>query len=199
MDVSARSENDAYRNPLQVMMTLRKRYRDWVVASDRKLANPKPWPAGFDPKTNPVFAYNEITISAPRGEVFTALTDATSWPAYYPNCSRVKLLPGADGRTPTALEAGTRFSWATFGTSLTSEVSLYEKDDAIGWSAKSLGLTAFHRWILEPAPGGGTRLITEECQYGLTAKLSAPLLNPTMHGGHQLWLERLKARLERTS
>ncbi len=72
-----------------------------------------------------------------------------------------------------------------------SKVMLYEQDHALAWTAESLGTHAFHRWILF-ADGNGTRVITEECQNGLTALIDQFIMNPGLHATHQLWLEQLK-------
>lgn len=166
---------------------LRRNLPEWYETSARAQAHPKPWPARFNPQTDAVFSYNEIFLPGvtPR-EVFAVLVTARNWPRFYPNADDVQL-PAGD-----QLQAGMTFRWKTFATAQQSTVELFEPDAALGWTAESFGVHAFHRWILEPQ-GNGTRLITEECQNGFGATLVQALMNPSLHASHQLWLEQLKS------
>ncbi len=166
--------------------TLRQQFPDWYRVSSRSQAHPKPWPTRFNPKTDAVFSYNEIFLpGVTPHEVFAVLVTAGNWPNFYPNSDDVQLPIGEK------LQAGTAFRWKTFATAQQSTVELFEPDHALGWTAESFGVHAFHRWILEPQ-GNGTRVITEECQNGLGALLVRGLMNPSLHATHQLWLEQLK-------
>ena len=158
--------------------------------SDRAEAHPLPWPPGFDPATNPVFARNTLDIAASPAAVFAALVDARRWPVFYPNSADVVI---EDGRE-TVLRAGSSFVWRTFATPQKSKVLLYEPNTYLGWLARSLGTSAFHRWVLEPIVGG-TRVITEECQVGIIAHLDRYWMNRCLSVTHQIWLERLRDHL----
>ncbi len=165
---------------------LRRNCSEWFVTSNRSHAHPKPWPVRFNPQKDAVFSYNEIfipNISAAR--IFDLLVSAKNWPSFYPNSDAVNLL-GAEKLTENC-----EFRWKTFATAQLSKVELFEEDHALGWSADSPGTRAFHRWIIEPQ-NDGMRVITEECQNGITAWLDRALMNPALHASHQLWLERLK-------
>jgi uncharacterized protein YndB with AHSA1/START domain len=162
--------------------------------SDRSAAHPLPWPPGFDPVRNPVFSQNVLEIAAPPTAVFAALCAATEWPTFYPNAADVVIEEGREER----LRAGARFTWRTFSTRQASEVVVFEADRALGWTADSPGTRALHRWILEPVAGGtrvGTRVVTEECQFGLAARIDAHWMNRSLSATHQIWLEHLRARL----
>ncbi len=174
--------------PAQFLAKLGLEHPSWFKASPRSEAHPKPWPAGFDPKKSPVFAHNEVFIPAPPAQVFAALTDTSRWPSYLGDAGKIQLKSGAapGGR----LQLGTKYEWS-FGEKLKNEVTLFEQDKAIGWTADGTGSLAFHRWILEPVPGG-TRLITEEVTNGLGQELLGKGINPMLRAGHQLWLESLK-------
>jgi hypothetical protein len=176
--------------PLATFWKLRRRHGAWWTCSPRSEAHPMPWPAPFDPARSPVFARNEILVAAPPPRVFAELL-AARWPEYYPNAADVRLHGGA-----ATLGPGARFDWITFGTRQESEVTLFEQDRALGWTAGGAGARAYHRWILEPAPDG-TRLLTEECQVGITPRLIRALMNPGLHAAHELWLVRLRERIER--
>jgi hypothetical protein len=161
--------------------------------SERSAAHPLPWPPGFDPVKNPVFAHNALDIPAPPAAVFAALCEAPAWPTFYPNAADVVIEEGREQR----LRAGARFVWRTFSTRQASQVVLFEADRALGWTADSPGTRAFHRWILEPVADGtqlSTHLITEECQFGLAARIDAHWMNRSLSATHQIWLERLRAR-----
>lgn len=166
---------------------LRRNFPQWYETSSRALAHPKPWPARFNPQTDAVFSYNEMLLpGVTPHEVFAVLVAAPRWPSFYPNSEAVQL-PAGD-----QLQAGMAFRWKTFATLQRSTVELFEPERALGWTAESFGVHAFHRWILEPQ-SNGTRVITEECQNGFGTWLVQWWMNPSLHATHQLWLEQLKS------
>jgi uncharacterized protein YndB with AHSA1/START domain len=162
--------------------------------SDRASAHPLAWPAGFDPRANPVYARNSLDIAAPPTAVFAVLVDATRWPSFYPNADAVVIEQGRE----TTLRAGSRFTWRTFATPQESQVVLFEPNVSLGWTAKSPGTRALHRWVLEPT-AQGTHLITEECQVGIIASLDRYWMNRSLRVTHQIWLERMRDHLLETS
>jgi hypothetical protein len=182
-----------YTNPLEAFLKLRLRHREWWRSSPRGECHPRPWPPEFDPGRRgtkvKVFAHNEVLVPRPPQETFDALVHAAAWPSYYPNARKVRLPDGKE-----RLEAQMLFTWTTFGTTQKSTVREFEPGKALAWLAQSPGTDAYHRWILEPVDGA-TRLITEETQTGLVAALDRWIMNPGLHAAHQLWLERLKAKL----
>lgn len=187
----AKPDPSVGKNPATLLAHLTLKHRSWFKASKPADAHPRPWPTGFDPKTNPVFVHNEVFIPLPPREVFAGLVQSSRWPEYLGNAGKIDVRSGAGpGGT---LQLGSRYEWK-FGEKLKNEVTLFERDRAIGWVADGTGSKAFHRWILEPVPGG-TRLITEEVQKGLVPNLSKKAVNPMLHGVHQWWLESLKAQL----
>jgi hypothetical protein len=144
------------------------------------------------PQRAPVYGRNEILIPRPPEEVFAALTDASRWHEFYGNGGEVKIRSGA---SPSGgLGPGTVFDWKPFAAAHRSEVTLFEQDRAIGWTAKGFGTEVYHRWFLERVPGG-TRVITEEVQNGFGAQLVSPLMRKAMPAAHQLWLEGLEAHV----
>ena len=175
------------RTPFGWFAALGRHRRDDYVRSDRSQKHARPWEDGFDPDTNPVYAHNAIDIEVPVARVFGALANAVAWPRYYPNASNVVIEQGRE----TELRQGSRFEWTTFGTRQKSEVTLFEANVALGWTAESPGTHAYHRWILEPS-GTRTRVITEECQHGLVARLDQYWMSRSLHAAHQLWLETLR-------
>lgn len=139
-----------------------------------------------------MFAHNEIVIPGVAPEVvFGMLVRAGEWPRFYDNSADISSEPSPVPGALSELRLGSRFTWKTFGVRQKSEVTLYERARALGWTADSPGTHAYHRWLLL-AEGDGTRVITEECQTGPLAWVDSFVMNPSLHASHQLWLERLK-------
>lgn len=188
---TARPNPSVGKNPATLLAHLTLHQKGWLHASKKSDSHPMPWPAGFEPKKSPVFAHNEVFIPLPPSAVFAGLVDAARWPEHLGNAGKIDIRSG--GGPAGALQLGTRYRWS-FGEKLKNEVTLFEPNRAIGWTADGTGSKGFHRWILVPVPGG-TRLITEETQHGLVPKLAGKLTNPMLHGAHQWWLESLKKQL----
>jgi hypothetical protein len=93
-----------------------------------------------------------------------------------------------DGGRELAL--GTRFRWRTFGVAIRSQVKEHAAPERLAWDARGLGIDAYHAWWIERAPGG-CRVVTEETQHGIAARLGALLVPRRMSRGHDLWLARL--------
>jgi hypothetical protein len=145
------------------------------------------WPPGFEPDKSSVYAHNEIAIAAPRERVWRWLIRAAQWPQWYSNSDNVNFLRG----NPPDLAPDAEFKWKTFGATITSRVIVFEPARELGWDAHGI-LNAYHGWLLEPDNGGGSRVITEECQNGLVPKLAGWYLRPMLERGHQNWIESLK-------
>ena len=178
------------RTPLGWFRTLARDRRGDYTRSDRTLALTHPWPPGFDPATSAVYAHNALDIGAPPAVVFGVLVAATEWPSLYPNAAEVVIEDGKE----TVLRAGARFTWITFAVRQESEVTLFNPDVALGWTADSPGTRAFHRWWIEPR-GGGCRLVTEEAQFGPVAFVGRYWMNRSLRAAHQLWLECIRDRV----
>lgn len=148
------------------------------------------WPHDLRPESCPVFAHNERFVAAPAGRVWEELIRAPEWPGWYPNARRVRL----DGDA-TVLSAGTRFRWITFGVPVDCRVEVHDPPRHLAWRGTGLGAEGWHLWWLEPREGG-CRVTTEEVQRGLVPRLLRPLLVRGLLHFHQLWLDRLAARVE---
>jgi uncharacterized protein YndB with AHSA1/START domain len=147
------------------------------------------WPERYQPDRCPVHVTNEIVVSAAPERVWAWLVRAPLWPTWYPNSKNLRLLNG-DGRT---LQLGTQFHWRTFGVAIRSTVIECRPCERITWNAFGLGVDACHAWLIEPVPGG-TRILTEETQYGWAARLNTLFMPGRMHRLHQVWLENLGAQ-----
>jgi hypothetical protein len=82
------------------------------------------------------------------------------------------------------------FTWRTFGVKLKSTVQEFVPCERLAWSARGVGVDAYHAWLLLPRKSE-THVITEETQYGSLARLQKIILPRRMKRGHQMWLENL--------
>jgi uncharacterized protein YndB with AHSA1/START domain len=178
-------------NPLSSLLHFKREHAEHYTTTDRS-THPRAWPAGFDPKTAPVYSHSELFVDAPPHQVFRLITNAKQWTSFYEDISDVHVKGDAkgDGR----LRRGTEFSWRVFGTKQHSEVVEYEENRVLGWNARGLGDDAYHRWILVPE-GRGTRLISEEIQQGPGPALLAKHLNPALTAMHRSWVDAMRIKL----
>jgi uncharacterized protein YndB with AHSA1/START domain len=144
------------------------------------------WPDEHTPAASAFHAVNELQIPAEPEVVWAWLVRPDLWPRYYSNARLIRHLGGP---WPT-LELGSRWRWLSFGALVTSEVTEYAPVERLAWSAKELGGSGHHGWVLR-SEGGGTFVRTEETQKGLGIQLVKPALRPLMIRFHQRWLEGL--------
>lgn len=152
------------------------------------------WPDDLAPAHAALHAINVLDSDVSAEAVWPWLIRATRWHEHYPNCWGLKLLDhaaaGSDG-TLTDLQLGTRFRWWTLGVRVETVVEEFVPCERLAWRGEGLGARGYHAWLLEPIPGGGLRLRTEEVQHGIAPRLLQPLLLPSMQHTHQRWLEGL--------
>jgi len=91
------------------------------------------------------------------------------------------------------LQAGSVFHWKTFGVSLDSRVEEFVQNERLAWSARAMGINAYHAWLIERSPSG-CHVITEENQNGWVARLNASLRPDQTSRYHQFWLEMLREK-----
>ena len=149
------------------------------------------WPERYHPSRAPIHVVNELTIPASPDQVWAWLIRAPLWPSWYPNSSDVKLVD----RPVTELRLGTMFNWRTFGVKVRSTVQEFVPPERLAWSARGLGIDAYHAWVLLPRDSG-THVVTEETQYGALARTGSILMPGRMHRGHQVWLEQLSLKAQ---
>ena len=107
------------------------------------------WPEGIVPEQADLFAHNDIVIAAPAGKVWEHLIQATAWPDWYSNASRVTV------NSPSGLLGpGVTFDWTTFGANIHSTVHEFEPTARIGWYGETDQWLAYHTWLLEPRDDG---------------------------------------------
>lgn len=149
------------------------------------------WPERFRPGRAPVHVRNVGESSASPRDIWACLVRAKRWPEWYPNSHRVSIEGGAE-----VLSAGAVFRWSTFGVRLVSRVEEFVPESRIAWTARGVGVLAYHAWLIEPR-GNGATILTEETQYGALARLGHLLMPNRMRAGHDLWLERLDREASR--
>jgi Polyketide cyclase / dehydrase and lipid transport len=142
----------------------------------------------YDPRIAPVRVRNELVMNVAPERIWSVLVRAVEWPNWYPNSKRVRIESGG-----TDLYLGAQFSWCTFGVCLKSVVQEFAPFERIAWTAKAIGIDAYHAWLIVPA-ASGCRVITEETQYGWMARLADTMMPNRMHHYHQMWLDRLALR-----
>ncbi len=146
------------------------------------------WPAQFEPARAAVHVRNELLMAAPTGAVWDILIRAAEWPAFYDNARDVAIEGGGSD-----LFAGARFTWKTFGVRLESAVEEFAPPERIAWRAKTVGVLAYHAWLITPTDTG-CHVLTEETQHGVLARAGKLLFPSRMGVWHQRWLEGLAER-----
>ena len=110
----------------------------------------------------PVCESGEILIDAPPETVWDTLTDLHSWPNWMPGVTKMEV--------DEPLRVGTKFTWKAGPGSIRSEALETDRPRRVGWTGRTLGVTALHVWQLE-ASGDGTRVVTEESWSGPLARV----------------------------
>jgi hypothetical protein len=150
------------------------------------------WPKEFDPAGCPIHVRNDVVVGASSQVVWAWIIRARHWPAWYPNSSDVQILTDA---CSSDLFANVRFSWKTFGVRLLSQVREFLPCERIAWDAVGVGVRAYHAWLIVET-SQGTRVTTEETQWGWLARLNKLVMPNRMSYYHELWLGRLRDSAE---
>jgi uncharacterized protein YndB with AHSA1/START domain len=143
------------------------------------------WPDRYKPEATAVHARTELEMPVPPEAVWAWLVRAERWPTWCPDFAEVVI----EGGGPD-LRLGSRFRWRAFGVALTSRVEEFVEPERIAWSARSTGIDAYHAWLIERRHSG-CRVLTEENQNGLVARLNNALRPKFMPTMQKAWLERL--------
>jgi len=146
------------------------------------------WPEKYAPGRTPVHIRNELDMDVKPDLVWDWLVRAKLWPTWYSNSANVAVEGGGSD-----LGAGSRFRWKTFGVNLVSKVEEFVPVERLAWSARGMGIDAYHAWLIEPT-SLGCHVITEETQIGLLPRLNNIMRPNQMTRKHQEWLESLVAK-----
>lgn len=143
------------------------------------------WPERYRPEATAVHARTVLDVPAPPEVVWRWLVRAELWQQWYPHFRDIDIEGGGQD-----LAAGSRFRWKAFGIRLESRVEEFVPPERIAWTARALGVDAYHAWLIENA-SPGCRVVTEENQNGLVARLNAALRPGFMTGMQRDLLGRL--------
>lgn len=175
---------------------LKENYPDLYVASTPDQADARPWLDGFDPTSDDVFAHNELDYPGVSPQTLLALMVEGQSNRYYANSSAAT---DCSSGAQVTLTLGESYCWTTFGS--VQHMTIMElvddpSESVIAWEGGTTGVTSYHRWIFRQTDSG-THAITEECERGLLPDLGfySDRMNPSLHTGHQLWLEGMQSFL----
>jgi len=143
------------------------------------------WPEKYAPERAHVHVKNELEMDATPEAVWAWLVRAKLWPTWYANSEKVEVEGGGPDLGP-----GVSFRWKTFGVSLHSRVEEFVPQERMAWSARGMGIDAYHAWLIVPTPAG-CHVTTEETQLGLLPRLNKAVRPNHMSRKHQDWLEGL--------
>lgn len=136
----------------------------------------------------PVLASCEITVGTPPTEVWGVLADIAQWPSWVPGVREAHLEGEAAPDVP--------FRWMLNGMRVKSRLAVVRPGQELSWTGLLAGTRAVHRFLLEPAHGGGTLVRSEESIGGPLAGLlySSDKLRVVLDS----WTGALKAQMEKT-
>ena len=135
----------------------------------------------------PVLAAGEIEIASEPEAVWDVLTDFAAWPSWNPDVKSMAFEGG--------LAEGAEFRWKAGPGTITSTIRRVERPLLIGWTGKTLGMSAVHVYRLERRDGG-TLVTTEESFDGPIARLARRPLRRMLTTSLQAGLRALKTRVE---
>ena len=115
----------------------------------------------IDPRA-PVSGRAAGFIAASPLRVWELLSDLDSWPGWSPGVTEMHF--------QGPLQPGTEFDWYGGGRFIRSRLELVEPGVRLGWTGRTLGISARHVWTLTPE-GAGTMAVSEESFSGLVPRL----------------------------
>lgn len=143
----------------------------------------------FDIDRNaPAVGSGEIRIGASPEVVWDVIADIEHWPGWNQDIASASL----EGD----LVEGTTFRWKSGRSTITSTLRVVDPPRRLGWTGRTLGITAIHDWRLEPADGG-TLVRTDESWGGLLARLFSGYSRKTIEKAIASGLGYLKVEAER--
>ena len=136
--------------------------------------------------TAPITASREVIVDAAVGRVWQLLSQPENWADVDPDISDVYV----DG----AVIEGTRFSWRSGRTRMTSRFAIVDVEHEITWIGAAFGSKVVHRHVLTTINESTTRVYSEESMAG---PLLVLLYSSTkLSGALQKWLTAIKTRAE---
>ena len=136
----------------------------------------------------PAIASGRIEIAAEQQAVWDLLTDFERWPQWQSRVRSVSL----DGE----VEEGTVFRWKPGPTTITSTLHHVDAPREVGWTGKTVGISAVHVWRLH-ASEVGTSVATQESWDGRLVRLARGPMQKSLQKEIDAALEQLRAQAER--
>ena len=136
-------------------------------------------------RSAPVSTHLQVVIDAPPATVWHLLVDAPAWPSWQKQVT--------DVNPAQALAPHSRFDWKTGGTTVHSQVRLWEPEQRLVWTGNVLTLKAINSWRLSQQ-GSQTLVTTDESMDGPLITFLFP--SSKLAQADQAWLTSLKQAAE---
>jgi uncharacterized protein YndB with AHSA1/START domain len=154
-------------------------------------ANRINWPEQYEPKRVSFFVHNQIDIDASPEAVWKVIVQAETWPTWYEGAENVKVSNGTNG----VLGPRSAFTWSTMGLDFVSTVTEFQPPYRLSWESRKSTIQGYHAWLIIPTVTG-SRVVTEESQYGFMTLLQKIFVPNKLHRLHDVWLNQIKKRAE---
>ena len=135
----------------------------------------------------PVLAHHEIEIYAPAETVWDIHVHVNEWPSWQADI--------ADAALEGPFETGARFTWTSYGFTVTSTVYSLDECARILWGGTADGITGIHEWTFRIIPRG-VHVTTTESFSGPPVEADAAALQELLDTSLVSWLAQLKAEAE---
>jgi uncharacterized protein YndB with AHSA1/START domain len=152
------------------------------------------WPSRYEPKKATFFLSNQIDIAAQPQRVWDILIDVDSWPEWYAGASNLRL----KSATPGKLALNAELSWTIMDLDFVSTVKEFEPPYRLSWESRKSTIQGYHTWLLIPT-ATGTRVVTDESQFGILAWLQGIFVPTKLSKLHDASLAKVKERAEAVS
>lgn len=149
------------------------------------------WPTAYEPQKATFFVTNQIDVAAPPEAVWDVIVAAAAWPEWYDGASDVKVEGSPGGR----LARGSVIAWRTMGLNFRSVVHEFQAPHRLAWESRRGDIQGYHAWLLVATPTG-TRVVTEESQFGFLARMQRWFLRDKLRNLQEDWLLQIKRHAE---
>jgi hypothetical protein len=155
---------------------------------DRAAARPRDarvfFPRDALPCHAAIHTRHAVSIAAPPEIVWAWLIRAGRWREWFDPCREVRFR----GSSGPDLAPGALFRWTLLGVQASCHVEEFRPERALAWSATMNGGRAYYGWLLDRAPRGGTRVVSEQTHRGFRPRLLRWFLGYAHERAHDRWL-----------
>jgi hypothetical protein len=134
----------------------------------------------------PVRTSVQIEIRQTPEKIWALIVNAPMWPSWQREIEEVS--PGK------RLQSGSHFDWKTGGSTIHSQVKLFEVNRRLAWTGTVFTAKAVHVWRLVPESNGQTLVVVTESLDG--PLMSALFSSKELSRADSLWLSDLKKAAE---